>query len=359
VSLLVPLGQYWARRPHEVARGMSRIDRSDPPRDMMRWRLDMSAAIAEALSGRGHEALAVLPRLIESAHAMGEPYAAAEAMSISGFIHWRQGDLQVARDEFVRATEGVPVVASRAHSAREGLAVLELHMGNTEEGARRVAELAAIAEEVPTPVTRASAANAQGWLEAFTGDPGAAAESFALCRDLAIDSDDWHHEVEARLGLAWVQPGIGHIDAAGAEALAARNMAAEAGIPRKVAEALVTLGRVKLDLGQPEEARLRLGESLVMTRDWGTSAFVSIQALMFVSWLARHDGRPDLAVRLLRAVEGERKRLGVVLLPMNAERAKQELELAMSETEPTVFGEAPILDIEAAKQEALDFLQPS
>jgi len=78
-----------------------------------------------------------------------------------------------------------------------------------------------------------------------------------------------------------------------------------------------------------------------------------------VAWLARHDGRPELAVRLLHAVEEERKRLGVVLLPMNAERAKRELELAMSQTEPTVIGEAPILDIEAARQEALDFLQPS
>jgi hypothetical protein len=250
-------------------------------------------------------------------------------------------------------------VASRAHPAREGLAVLELRSGNTEEGARHVSELAAIAEEVPTPVTRASAANAQGWLDAFTGDLGAAAESFALCRDLAIGSDDWHHEVNARIGLACVQPGIDRIDAAAAEALAARNMAAEAGNAGKLAESLVTLGRAKLDLGQPEEARLRLGESLVMTRDRLPSGLLSIQALMFVSWLARHDGHPDLAVRLLHAVEEERKRLGVVFLPMNAERAKQELELATSQLEPTVFGEAPTLDIEAAKQEALDFLQPS
>ncbi len=359
VNLLVPLGQNWVHHPHEVARWMARIDRSDPPRDMMRWRLDMSGAIAEWVSGRNHEALAALPGLIESAHALGEPHAAAEAVSISGRIHWRQGDLQVARDELVRATEGMPVVASRAHSAREGLAVLELRLGNTEEGARRVAELAAIAEEVPTPVTRASAANAQGWLEAFTGDLDAAAESFALCRDLAIGSDEWSHEVNARLGLAWVQPGIERIDAAAAEALAAHNMAAEAGNAAKLAESLVTLGRAKLDLGQRKEARLRLGESLVMTRDPFADALRSIQALMFVSWLVRHDGRPDLAVRLLRAVEEERKRLGVVFLPMNAERAKQELELAMSQTEPTVSGEAPILDIEAARQEALDFLQPS
>lgn len=95
-----------------------------------------------------------------------------------------------------------------------------------------------------------------------------------------------------------------------------------------------------------------------MTRDRLTHRLLSIEALMFVSWIARHDGRPDLAVRLLNAVEEERKRLGVGFLPMNTERAKRELELALTQTEATVAREAPILDIEAARQEALDFLQP-
>ena len=141
--------------------------------------------------------------------------------------------------------------------------------------------------------------------------------------------------------------------------LAARDMAAEAGNAGKLAESLITLGRVKLDLGQAEEARLRLGESLIMTRDRLTHRLLSIEALMFVSWLARHDGHPDLAVRLLYAVEEERKRLGVVLIPLNTERAEQELRLALSQTQATLVREAPILDIEAARQEALDFLQPS
>ena len=134
-----------------------------------------------------------------------------------------QGGSPLAYADAARATERMPVVASRAHSAREGLAVLELRLGNTEEGERRVAELTTIADEVPTAVTRASAANAQGWLDAFAGNLEAAVQPFTLCRDLAIGADDWAHEVNARLGLAWVQPGINRIDAAAAEARCPRH----------------------------------------------------------------------------------------------------------------------------------------
>ena len=42
----------------------------------------------------------------------------------------------------------------------------------------------------------------------FAGNLEAAAQSFTLCRDPAIGADDWPHEVNARLGLAWVLPRI-------------------------------------------------------------------------------------------------------------------------------------------------------
>ncbi len=107
----------------------------------------------------------------------------------------------------------------------------------------------------------------RGWVACYQGDLNASVRSFEECRDIAVEVGDWHHEVDARLGLGWVLPALGSPDEALAQAQAARALAVGVGNPSKHGEAALVIGGALLEKGDLFGAARSVTEGLEVLRE--------------------------------------------------------------------------------------------
>ncbi len=327
ISLLVPLSHHWINggRLTEAAHWLDRVDGLGVDESREMWRLRMAAATVDWLTGHNEEAESALRTLSASALAMGEGAAAALALQGAGYIRWRAGDLEGARDDMAAAAAVGPELAGTGRPANVGLAVLELYLGNIAAGEQQAEILTAVAHRSDAPHITSAALNVRGWVECYRGNLQESIRCFEQCRDIAVEEGDWHLDVNARLGLAWVFPGLGMPNQALAQAEAARDLSIDAGNPGKQAESMILMGGAQLDLEDLPGAARSVAEGLEILRDRVQRVDHMSRGLRFAGWIALDHGRGDLAVRFLTACEAQHQLIHYVDPPADVARSARAL----------------------------------
>lgn len=218
-----------------------------------------------------------------------------------------------------------------------------------------------MADETGDPIARCHALNSRGWLGYHTGDVAGSVRSFAQCRTIAAEEGDWHHQVNAGLGLAWVLPAAGDPGRALDAATTACDLAVEAANASKHGEALILMGCAQLDLGDLARAARSVADGLDILRTRVRRIDHLSRGLRFASWIAAAAKDADIALRFMTAAEAEHRRIGFVDPPADAARSARCLDeaaasLAAGELQaPTIAGEdAPFSEV---VDDAVDYLR--
>ncbi len=366
MDLYVPLSHYWiySGRLAEAAHWLGRVSQLDVEESLMLWRLQLAAAILDFYAGRNEQAEAAFRSLSASALQMGEPVVSADALQFVGRVRWRRGDLRGGRDDMATAVEAQSDRVGRAKlygNAREGLAVLELLLGNIAAAQNQADLLAVFADGNDDPYATCCALNVRGWLACYRGNLLESIRCFQQCRDIAIEVGDWDHDVNARLGLAWVFPALGLPDQALAQAKAAHDLSLDPGNRSKQAESMIVMGGAQLDLGDLPRAALSMAEGLKILRDHTRRVDYMSRGLRFAGWIAQANGHSARALRFLTAAEAEHHRIHFVDPPADAVRAADTLAVAsgaLSHAEGRAISKlaerAPLAEV---VDEAVDYLQ--
>jgi len=327
IELLLPLSHHWINggRLAEPAHWLGRVKELGVESSLNLWRLQLAAAVVDWLAGRNEQAARAFRSLSAEALEMGESIAAADALQYAGFARWRRGDLRGARDDMATAAEAVSDRVGVSKPARDGLAVLELYLGNITAAEQQAQVLGAFADRTGDPVATCNALNVRGWLACYRGSLEESIQLFEQCRDIAIEQGDWHNDVNARLALGWVFPALGLPDRALSEAVAARDMSVDAENLGKHAEALIVIGYAQLDLGDIALAARSVADGLELFRSRVRRVDHMSRGLRFAGWIAQADGRAQLALRFLTASDAEHRRIHYVDPPSDAARSAQAL----------------------------------
>jgi tetratricopeptide (TPR) repeat protein len=321
----------------------------------------MAAAMVDWLTGHNQEAESAFRTLSASALAMGEGAAAAGALQAAGYIRWRAGDLEGARDDMAAAAAAVgPELAGAGRPVNVGLALLELYLGNIAAGEQQAEILTAVAHRSDAPDITSAALNVRGWVECYRGNLRESIRCFEQCRDIAVEEGDWHRDVNARLGLAWVFPGLGMPNQALAQAEAARDLSIDAGNPGKQAESMILMGGAQLDLGDLPRAAHSVAEGLEILRDHTQRVDHMLRGIRFAGWIALASGRSDLAVRFMTVVAAQHRRIGYVDSSADAARSAHALTEAgrmLGDTERDALTRAAVdAPLAEVLNEAVDYL---
>lgn len=362
VELLVPLGFYWANggRLDEAAHWLGRVNEIGAEGSLSMWTLQLTAAIVDWMGGHNEQAELAFRSLSAEALEMGEPDAAADALQHAAYVRWRRGDLSGARDDMTTAAEAGSERVARSMPAREGLAVIELYLGNITAAEQQARVLGAFADRTGDPIARSRALNVQAWVECYRGNLDESIRFFEQCRDIAMEVGDWHHEVNARIALAWVFPSRDLPDQALTEAVAAHDLSVSAGNLGKQAEASIAMGCAQLDLGDLPQAAQSLLAGLELLRDHVQRVDHMTRGLRFAGWIAQAGGRPRLALRFLTAVATEHRRIRYVDPPPDAARSARELTAARGMLDDTLrdtlIGDAERAPFPTILDEAIAYL---
>jgi predicted ATPase/DNA-binding SARP family transcriptional activator len=327
MTLVLPIGHHSiaSGRPSEAAHWLSRVNDIGADGSLEMWRLRTAVAVADWLGGRNEEAEAAFRSLYSSAVDMGESDAAADALLNAGYIRWRLGDLLGARDDMTSAAETGSDRVGRSHSPREGLAVLELHLGNISAAEEQAGTLDAFADRTNDPVARTNALNVRGWIARYQGELDESVRCFEQCYHIAVDQGDMHTDVNARLSLAGVFPALGLPNQALAQAVAAYQLSLDAGIPAKQGESLVAMGPAYVDLGDPSRAAASVADGLRVLRDRGGAVNIMSRGVDIAGQIALAASNLNLAVRFLIAARVEDQRIHYVEPPADAARSERAL----------------------------------
>ncbi len=330
-DLFVPLSHHWidSGRIAEAAHWLGRLRQLAVEGSLELWRLELAAAMLDSIAGRYEEAKATVRSARSLTLQMGEASATAAAFHLSGYVRWRLGDLRGAREDMATAAEAVSDWVGRGRSPRQGLAVLELCLGNVAEAERHADLLAAFADRTHDEIATCDALHVRGWVACYQGDLNASVRSFEQCRDIAVEVGDWHHEVDARLGLGWVLPALGSPDEALAQAQAARALAVGVGNPSKHGEAALVIGGALLEKGDLFDAARSVAEGLEVLRERVRQVDHMLRGLRTAGRIALASGRGDLVVRFLVTADGELRRIGYVDPPFDADRSTSLLSEAI------------------------------
>jgi len=362
VSLFVPLSHHWINsgRLDEAAHWLGRVRQLAVEGSLELWRLELAATMVNRVAGRYGEAKATVHSATSVTLQMGEATASVVALHLAGYIRWRLGDLRGARDDMATVAKAGSDWPGRGRSAREGLAVLELCLGDIAAAEHQADVLVAFADRTKDPVAMCDALNVRGWLACYRGDLEESIRCFEQCRDIAVETGNWHHEVDARLGVGWVSPALDRPDRALAQAAAARDLSINAGNPSRHSESLIVMGSAQLDLADLPGAALSVAEGLEILRDRVRRADHMSRGLRLAGWIALAHGRSDLAVPYMTTAEVELERIHYVDPPADVARAAQALTEAqkmLDETErealTSATGQAPFA---AVLDEAIAYL---
>ncbi|MET8975872.1 BTAD domain-containing putative transcriptional regulator [Streptomyces sp. NPDC004539] len=100
-----------------------------------------------------------------------------------------------------------------------------------------------------------------GYAHHTLGAPETAVTWYERCLSVALEAGLTSREASARFRLADSLRALGHAESAVVEAVRAVEMCERARDVRNLAQALMVLGRIRLDLGEPDAARTALTES--------------------------------------------------------------------------------------------------
>jgi len=284
-------------RVDEAAHWVDRVNQFAVEGSFEEWRLQMTAATVNYLSGRSEAAEAAFRSLIVSAARMGEVAASADALQYAGHVRWRLGDLRGARDDMAAAAEAALDSDWSGHARREVLAQIELQLGNIAAAEQQADILATFADRAHAPVATAASLHIRGWVAYHRGKPEESIRLLEKCRDLAIGEGDILHHLHVRLELARVFTVLGLPDQALAQAKVAYDSALVGGPGGYDAQSMILIGRAQLDLGDFSRAARSLMDGLEILRDRHPSVEYMARGLRFAGWIALADGRSDLAVR--------------------------------------------------------------
>jgi predicted ATPase len=330
LALLVPITFFClnAGRLSEAEDWLSRIDLEGDALSLERWRLQMVAGCLDFQFGRTEAAEGRFRSLSVTGGQLGEAEAVAVAIQLAGRVRWRLGDLHGARDDMAAAVDAGSDWAGTGHTAREGLAVIELSLGNVEAAENHARFLDAFAERTKDPVTACTAVNTRGWVAWYQGDLEASVRCFERLRDLAIELGAETYETDAHRTAARVFLAAGMPQRALREAEAARDLATEAGTPDKHGDALVAAGGAHLDMGDVARAAQYVATALEVLRSRAVAVRTLLWGLQIAGWITLAGNRAELAARYLIAAEFERERMGQVDPPASSDRMQREMREA-------------------------------
>ena len=363
LDLLVPLchhlinGGNLAEAPYWHAR----VTKLAVEESLALWQLELAVAICHFFTGRNEQAEAAFRSLSDSALRIDEPAAWAITMEFLGRARWRRGDLRGGRDVMAEGADAAPHQLADTLWLIEGLAVLELYLGNTEAARRRAEVLPAFATRGDDPLALAILQNVEGWLSYYEGKPLEAIPHFRVCRDIARTEGDWDHEVNARLGLAWILPNLNRQDEAIEEAATVEEMSRLTGNRAKEAEALIVLGGAQLDLEDLAPAARSVANGLDIFRSSIRRVDHMTRGLRFAGWIAASNGDPGAGLRFMAATDAEHRRMGFVEPPADAARAEREIAAAGAALSPeerdTVTQAATNAPLNSVVDEAVAYLR--
>lgn len=243
----------------------------------------------------------------------------------------------------------------------EGLAVLELYLGNI-DAARRWAELLAVFNaQGEDPLATCILRNVEGWLASYEGNPALSIPCFRVCRGIAQAEGDWDHEANARLALAWILPSLNRPDEAIEEAAAVRAMSLSTGNTSKEAESLIVMGGAQLDLGNLTESARSVADGLAIFGSSIERIDHMTRGLRFAGWIAQSNDDPSTALRFMVVADAEHRKIGFVDPPADVARAAREMSeagAALSHTEGDAITQAATdAPLASVVDEAVDYLR--
>jgi tetratricopeptide (TPR) repeat protein len=362
MNLFLPLSHHWINggRLAEAAHWLGRVRQLDVGESMVMWRLQLAAAILDFFAGRNELAEAAFRSLDASALRLTDPAAEAVAKEFVGRVRWRRGDLRGGRDEMAAAAEASLGLIGSAIWLFEGLAVLQLYLGDISRARHTVDRLVTFAEGKDDALATCIALNVQGWLASYEGDLPESIRCFEECRRIAAEQGDWNHEVNARLGLGWVLPGLRRPRQALAQAEAARGLSLDPGNRSKHAESMIVMGQALMDLGDLPRAALSVADGLQTLQGHIQRVDHMTRGLRIAGWIAAAQGRNDLAFRFMTVSDEHHRRMGYSDPPADAVRSRDALasvaqRLGDAERE-SLAGAAVGVSLADAVREAIGYL---
>jgi predicted ATPase/DNA-binding SARP family transcriptional activator len=363
LDLLVPLFHHLINGGNlaEVEYWHGRVSDLDVEESLALWQLELAVGISYFFTGRNEQAETAFRTLSDAALRIDEMAAWAIAMEMLGRVRWRRGDLRGGRDVMAEGADGAPDQLADTLWLVEGLAVLELYLGNVAAARQRLEVLTAFTTRRKDPLATCILRNVEACLACYEGNPLAAVQAFRACCDTAAIEGDWDHEVNARLGLAWVLPSLDQPNEAVVQAAAVRDLSLETGNKSKEAEALIVMGCAQLDLGDLEQAAQSVADGLDLFRSTVRRVDHMTRGLRFAGWVARSNRDPAAGLRFMVAAEAEHQRMGFVDPPDDAARATRETAEAVAGLSPeerdAIMQAAADATLASVVDEAVDYLR--
>jgi DNA-binding CsgD family transcriptional regulator/tetratricopeptide (TPR) repeat protein len=231
------------------------------------------------LAGADERAIALVREAIELARSLGDA-------SLEGFLHgrlgyllWRVGDPVAGLAAHQAAAEIVPARPPSAARARvlAGLGGAYFSLGRYEEARAAGEEAVADAEAAGGPHDEARARNMLGSALVALGDLDAGLRELELARRIAEREGPSETLVGAYYNLALNLAEAGRVEAALAEATAAREAARASGLERRYGQDLAALvADALLRLGRWDEADGILDEGFALDPSGQASVFLSM-----------------------------------------------------------------------------------
>ena len=278
-----------------------------------RARAEWFLAMATAGLGDGGGAGELLERALDTFRAAGDRWGEAAALSVRAMLAHMRHDLAALERDARRGAElfrelGDEWGMLRATDWLIGLADLT---GDHAEAVRLSRDGLRVAEELGLWSDVAGRLGWLAWLSVQTGEYRDAREYGERARRLAARQGLRTEEVFAVLSLAAAARRTG--EAAEAEEHLRRLLASarggDDGHPPWLAMALIELGLLAVDRGDPAGALARLREGFDVAREAGSAPEMAWALTGMAAALVR-DGRPRLAAMLLGAADAARRTAG-------------------------------------------------
>jgi DNA-binding CsgD family transcriptional regulator/tetratricopeptide (TPR) repeat protein len=253
--------------------------RSSAPDVADRLQLLRETADEADLAGADERAIALVREAIGLARSLGDAALEGFLHGRLGYLLWRVGDPVAGLAAHQTAAEIVPARPPSAARARvlAGLGGAYFSLGRYEEARAACAEAVADAEAAGGPHDEARARNILGSALVALGDLDGGLHELELSRRIAEREGPPETLVGAHYNLALNLAEAGRVEAALAEATAAREAARASGLERRYGQDLAALvADALLRLGRWDEASAVLGEGFALDPSGTGSVFLAM-----------------------------------------------------------------------------------